>query len=818
MMTKVRRMAVFCALCLFCATIAGGQEPTHRFYTFASFAGGLNSQVSKWIVKRDQATVAQNVRFNLTYGGVGKRSVMVSYGDAGSAAVKGAHRYYSSDGTQKLIVATGEDLEAGNDDAGTFQVIDTDLTDGKRWQFVTYQDIAIGMNGYDNAKKYDGKILITDDTDGARTAENLCAELGAPFAELNTGANLDASSWYMYKVAFYDGTTYTYSTARSNAIKTGATVRDITLTDIPIGPSGTTHRYVYRTLGNASRANALADTTYYRVADIADNSTRTLNDAVDDATASGDAAPTWGTVSGGSDVTPPKGRLCTIHGERLFIAGNLTYPSDLYYSDEYNPDFFAPTGYEPIRADDGDTITFIKDQLGVLTVGKTNTIQKYYTSTSSPSGWYPSDPYSHIGCVAPYSATNTPLGIVYLATSGLYAFNGQTSTLISDAVTPQIRDINPLTWGDVVGVFCGTEYQLSYTSNESGDTANNRVLIFDVVRNAYALDYKNIDSYCVMGGGSDTGILYSGSSGTDGTVYAHEYGESILAKRYASEFNAGTFTTARVYNTEKNPIMEIAWTITIDEAVGTIDTHAYGADAIIDRPATSGTWVSPTYYLNASSLDKLYWNESLGSTGDVTFQIRTGATAGACAVAAWSAAFTDPNGSDISGLTANVYLQVKINLTTSNILYSPELYVSNGYLFRITYLKAGSTYESDFLSEWQSGWNDFDLPGYRKLIERIKVFYIADEGTMTVGYMNERGDLSHTFDIDMSINPDDEEDDDYTGVDGYKVYTYAPPIGEDDPPSSLGQMFRFTLSETGSAPWVVGKIEVMFRIDEEEVY
>src|SRR3990167_7368747 len=121
------------------------------------------------------------------------------------------------------------------------------------------------MNGFEQPIKYDAKTDVTDNTDGHRTASDAVAELGAPFAELNTGSNLDASSWYQYKVAFYDDTTYSYSDARSNPILTGSSVRDISLTDIPLGPTGTTERYIYRTEGNASRAAVVADTDFFRV-------------------------------------------------------------------------------------------------------------------------------------------------------------------------------------------------------------------------------------------------------------------------------------------------------------------------------------------------------------------------------------------------------------------------------------------------------------------------------------------------------------------------------------------------------------------------
>jgi len=575
---------------------AWASQPDRAYYEH-DFSGGMNSQVSRYLNSDKQCYTANDVRFNTVYGGLSKRPSMQPYGTAGSYAITCMHRYYSSSGTTQLIVSGSTYLKIGNDNDGTFTTIRDELTDGERWNFVTYQDIAIMGNGSDNIQKYDGATTTTDDTDGARTANILTADLGAPFAELNTGSNLDASKWYQYKVAFYDGTNYTYSTARSNPILTGATVRDIRLTDIPIGPSGTTVRYVYRTSGDASRAAVEADTTFYLVGTISDNSTQVLNDTTDDATAETDQAPTWSTVSGGTDVTPPVAEYLIIHSERLFTAGEQNADSDLSWSDAFNPDYYDPEDYEPIRPDDGDKITFLKVQLGILTVGKTNTIQKVYTEQSSDSNWTVSDPMSHIGCVAPYTAANSPVGILYLGRDGLYRFNGQQSVLISDAVTPEIADIFTTNFEECVGIYNENVYQMAYTSAETFESVNNRVLVFEMTRNAYSIDTKDVNAFCVFNSGDDYGTIYSGSSNADGYVYAHNIDANSVTVRTKAEMDEGTYDDARTTDNDlgTDPELEIAWDITIDEFIGTIND----ATGIIDRPDTDGYWESKVYNVNA---------------------------------------------------------------------------------------------------------------------------------------------------------------------------------------------------------------------------
>ena len=132
-----------------------------------------------------------------------------------------------------------------------------------------------------------------------------------------------------------------------------------------------------------------------------------------------------------------------IHDNRLFLAGLSTETSGVYFSDPYLPDTFdVGTNYELFHPDDGSLVTGLVDQFGVLRVFKTNTISSYYTKGTPSTDWYPSSPLSHIGCPAPYSIANSPIGIFYMGRDGIYLFDGQYSRLVSDVVREDMRDIN----------------------------------------------------------------------------------------------------------------------------------------------------------------------------------------------------------------------------------------------------------------------------------------------------------------------------------------------------------------------------------------
>jgi hypothetical protein len=130
-------------------------------------------------------------------------------------------------------------------------------------------------------------------------------------------------------------------------------------------------------------------------------------------------------------------------------------------------------------------------------------------------------------------------------------------------------------------------------------------------------------------------------------------------------------------------------------------------------------------------------------------------------------------------------------------------------LFKLVYYKTGSTKESSFVSKWDSGWKDFENGNWKK-IERIRVFYEGTSGTLNFRYYNQDGN-DDNFDIDLSI---DEGDDSYSIVEDEKVYTHyveANEVGE----NPIGRLWRFVVSENGTVPWKISKIEIKFSVEPE---
>lgn len=724
---------------LFSGLIYAQNVETNKIFVLDDFSRGLNTKLSPFNLPKNQATVAENIRFDSELGSITKRDkTLVDADCGGNEVILGLHRLYLNDGTKVTLCNHGDEVEKKEDSESSYTSILDLATSDRRWSWITWHNIAIGTDGYNQPVKYDG-------TSASATY------LGSLLAtDAGSGAGPDGT--YTYKVTCYT-TSYEYSLDQpSNPVTVSD--NDITLTMIPICPDtilgeSVTGRKIYRIEDGNSTYKLLSNGT------IADNSTVTLTDSDADGALGAAISPT-------TTRQPPKGKYILVHRNRLWIANNPSNPSTIYYSADASHDYFdigtaVNGGSFNIRPNDGDEITAILNQFGKLTISKNNTWQKLNADGDTPSSdWAISDPFSFVGCQAPYSAVNSPLGIMYLGNNGIYTFNGQYSQLISDAVTPVIRDIQPTNYANVWAAFFKNSYYMAYTSEETGSTKNDRVLVFDTLSDAYNIDSLNINVFKVFDSGTDIEALYSGSS-ANGNVYAHDENIKEIVHKTHDDFT-GTFDDMRyipvsVGGEADDPVLEISWDLTIDEMAGTIDSIS----GVIDRPDTDGSYISQYLNVNASTFDKLYWNETFPPAGgDVTFAIRAGATTGDTLSAAWSTEFTNSAGSDISAYTADSVMQYRISMTTNDITQTPNLTKEDNYVIRLTYLTSGASVETTIPIAWESGWLDFGAPGYIKTLKKVYFYYEPEDGstsTLNVTFENLEGDTDE-FEVDLSEYPE----------------------------------------------------------------
>ncbi len=707
-------------------------------YVWDDFSKGLNTKLSEFSLPKNQATIAENVRYDKKLKALSKRAEVFSYGTMDTTEPgTSLHRLYLKDTTKVLIGTHGDEIEAGVDATGNFTAI-LDLTTGDyRWQWLTWHDVGIGCDGFNQPVKYDGSSVSA-------------TYLGSLLATVHTAGSGPASGSRSYKVSYYTSTYEVIYDVISNAI-TG-TGKDILLSMIPIAPDtfggeDVVGRRIYRN-------KLAAQTTWYELTNspITNNTATTLTDTDTDAELSATEYP-----GGDATYTPPKGKFSVIHRNRLWFANDPNYPSRIYYSEDGSHDTFLDNAYFNIRPNDGDEITFAKNLGGVLTISKNNTIQfiDTYKGDSPTADWEISDPFSFTGCDAPYSVSNSPLGIIYLDWTGLYTFNGSSSQLISEAITPEILDISESDFANCWGIFHKNIYYLAYTAESTGASTNDRVLGLDILSNAYFIDLLSINAFCTFSSGDDWDVLYSVSS-NNGTVNAHEETIHGVRHRRQSDFT-GTFDDMRYIPTKwggdiNNVVLEIANITTIDDLTGIINDLT----GDINREDTAGSYISQVLHTGATTFDRLYWHETIPAAGgDVLFYIRSDTTSDLCEAATWSSSYTDATGSDISGDSAYAYVQYKIELSTDDIDYTPNVKSIGGFAVKFTYDMEGITQETTIPLHWRGGWTDLGYPDMDKTLTSMTCYYGYKEnvsGTINIKFENFEGD-SDTFEINTLEDP-----------------------------------------------------------------
>jgi len=772
----IKRLLVIFTL-LFATTVHAQEAQKYGIFSWDNFGGGLDTKTSNLSLKKENGDIVENIRFDTEQKSLTKRDKTVPYGTADADdPIIGMHRLYLSSGTKVLLVNYSNKVAKGADSTGTFTDILTLGTGDRRAQWQTWHDIAIGTDGYNQPYKYDG-------------SSDSATHLGSALAtDAGSGAGPDGT--YSYKIACYTASYELSLGAASNEITVSD--NDIDLTMIPICPDtylgeDVTGRNVYRT-GDS-------DSTYVLLSNgvIADNTSVTLTDSDADGARSGAYSPT-------ATATPPKGKLILLHKNRLWIFNNPDNPSRAYYSDDSSHDYFPAINYLNIRENDGDEITFAKNLLGKLTIGKNNTIQKIYTDGTPTDDWSISDPFSFIGCHSPYSAVNTPVGIIYLSNNGIYNFNGQYSSLMSEQVTPEIRDITPSNFSNVWGEYYKNAYYIAYTSSRTGASSNDKVLILDLVNKAYSIDLLDINVFHVLRSGSDVEALYSGDS-TVGKVYAHNETVNEVVHKTHSDLS-GTFEHMRyiplaIGGDALSPVLELSRTATIDSMTGTIDS----VTGLIDRASYGGGYTSQVLELAASTdsssivFDKVYWNETIPSAGgNVTLKFRAGSSSDSCELAGWSSTVSDPSGSDISNATADSYVQYYVSMDTTDLAYTPNVYRSNNYVVRFTYNTRGTTAETTIPFVYRSGWTDFGFPGYKKTIRKVYAYHESEStGTYDITLETLAGD-SDSFEIDMVQYPSQ-----------YTDYVTSGAL--------TGEFFRLNIEESSLNAFKFRKLIVMFDLE-----
>jgi hypothetical protein len=235
----------------------------------------------------------------------------IEYNIGGTNGIDGMFefRYIDVNSTlqKEYIVVVGGNIV--KDFLSTPVTIYTGLTANKKCTFAVLNDKLFISNGFDDVLVYDGSYVY---------------EMGAPLARnLNEAGSLTGD--YFYAITYTVDGVELVTGAVSNTVTVSSERIDVTL---PIGPTGTTQRHLYRTIAGG--------TDLYQCHNINNNTTTTFTDNV------GDGNLGSGIPSVNSEA--PKPKFITVKDERLVGVGVSRRPNYLYYSETEIESLFATIG------------------------------------------------------------------------------------------------------------------------------------------------------------------------------------------------------------------------------------------------------------------------------------------------------------------------------------------------------------------------------------------------------------------------------------------------------------------------------------------
>ncbi len=296
---------------------------------------------------------------------------------------------------------------------------------------------------------------------------------------------------YRWKVAFVNnsGSESPLSDA-SNTITWATTAslwRYAAYVEIPLGPTGTVARRLYRTM-NFSDDGANDGSLFYFVKDINNNTdTATWDTAADIELSSAAPLPTYSTVN-----PSPEAKFCATFGDCLFIDGGAEDDTVLYYSDPGRPDQFNNASFLMVGNRQTGAITGLYPYFNFLLVLREQGID---VITGSYPAFNAIPISTNVGTRAVNTVTQIPgIGLIFLASDGVYVVNANLQysdspgvTLVSGAITKTIKRLTQECLSRAVATYSHKWKEWHCYFAADGAISPNLGIVYHVEKNAWSI-------------------------------------------------------------------------------------------------------------------------------------------------------------------------------------------------------------------------------------------------------------------------------------------------------------------------------------------
>jgi hypothetical protein len=224
------------------------------------------------------------------------------------------------------------------------------------------------------------------------------------------------------------------------------------------------------------------------------------------------------TTQGGS---PPSAKYVKVHKNFMFLAGNTTNPSRVFFSALGDPETWPALNFIDVGKGDGDQITGLAILLDRLVITKTNSV--WLLEGDSSANFVLRRITDTAGCVDMHSIVVVRDALGMLARDGFYFFDGVKMALASEKVIGTFDTLNKSQFGLVAAVYDAARRKVFCSIPSAGMLFNDTVLVFDELRTAWTI-YKGINAASwvvwrqfntdhLLFGDATTGQMYDAETG-----------------------------------------------------------------------------------------------------------------------------------------------------------------------------------------------------------------------------------------------------------------------------------------------------------------
>lgn len=565
--------------------------------SYLKWTRGENELVSSYKVKPEE--VAQLVDCQLTEDGSIQfpRDGQAYYGGTSGSKVTGVFSYYKSDGTKELIRMSGTTLQKKNGDSWTNITGKTYTTTLDTNGVMAYDRLYL-VNGIDALSYYDGSVIQTFTAISAPTGPSVS----------RTGGSV-GSYTFSYKVTAVTNIGETLPTAAATATANQATL----------------DTSVYMTFSWTAATNAVGynvygrkDGSWYFMKYIEGNSSTSYADKGTD-TPNELFTPPDSNSTGG-----PVGTQIELYKDSLFIIGDPSNPSRLYYSgggDKIN-DFSVTNGggFVDINKNDGQKGTGLKVFKNTILVFKEDSIYQFsFATTGSPQVVQVTPA---VGCVSGRSIVAVENDIFFAHLRGIFSIGNEQgfaidvlrSNEISQKERPTWRSIAPDRYDSISAVYAtkNNVNLIIFSYTPTGSSYNSKAIVYDRERlgwykwnNIQANSWTNyIDSsgdLHVLYGDDNSGYVKEVLTGSD------DFGTPISGYAY---LRSESFEDPTVYKKLKDV------SVVLRNPVGSANMSIV-ADGMSTVYQTNINTISPSINFGHYVWSEFLFGESYG-TGSVT--------------------------------------------------------------------------------------------------------------------------------------------------------------------------------------------------------